>query len=58
MEGLEIPTHFAALGASNAVQLHGNLPHDRAELISEIDGILQKFSEDELSDYRKNLRHL
>lgn len=58
VEGLSIPTHFAALGASNAVQLHGNLPHDRAELISEIDGILRRFSEQELSDYRKNLRHL
>ena len=58
VEGLEIPTHFAALGASNAVQLHGNLPHDRAEIISEIDGILRKFSEEELSQYRKNLRNL
>lgn len=58
IKGLAIPTHFAALGASNLRHMHGNLPHDRAELLAEIDDILRQFSEDELSGYRKNLRHL
>ena len=37
IENLEIPTQFAALGASNAFQLHGSLPENEAELISAID---------------------
>ncbi|MDE5601306.1 MAG: radical SAM protein [Clostridia bacterium] len=55
---LTIKTHFAALGASNAVQLHGNLPYDRDELILSIDEVINRFGEDELKRYRKNLKHL
>ncbi|MDE7439966.1 MAG: radical SAM protein [Clostridia bacterium] len=58
INGLSIKTHFAALGASNAVQLHGNLPFDRAELISIIDEVINRFGEKELKRYRKNLKHL
>ena len=58
INGLSINTHFAALGASNAVQLHGNLPSDRAELISIIDEVINRFGEKELKRYRKNLKHL
>lgn len=58
INGLSIKTHFAALGASNAVQLHGNLPSDRTELITIIDEVINRFGEKELKRYRKNLKHL
>lgn len=58
INGLSIKTHFAALGASNAIQLHGNIPSDRAELISIIDEVINRFGEKELKEYRKNLKHL
>ena len=58
INGLSIKTHFAALGASNAVQLHGNLPSDREELLSVIDEVISRFGEQELKLYRKNLKHL
>lgn len=57
INSLTINTHFAALGASNAVQLHGNLPSERVTLISIIDQILS-IGEDELKLYRKNIKHL
>lgn len=58
INGLSIKTHFAALGASNAVQLHGNLPSDRTELVTIIDEVTNRFGEKELKRYRKNLKHL
>lgn len=58
VNGLTVKTHFAALGASNAVQLHGEIPRDRAELVSVIDEILCRFNESELEKYRKNLKRL
>ena len=58
IKGLSVKTHFAALGASNAVQLHGNLPSEKAELISVIDEVINRFGETELKRYRKNLKHL
>lgn len=58
VNGLDIKTHFAALGASNAVQLHGNIPSDKEELISIIDEVISRFGESELKKYRKNLKHL
>ncbi len=58
ISGLTIKTHFAALGASNAIQLHGNIPTDKNELIKIIDGFLNRFGETELKRYRKNLKHL
>ncbi len=57
INSLTINTHFAALGASNAVQLHGNLPFERAKLISIIDQVLS-IGESKLKRYRKNLKHL
>ena len=41
IEGLEIPTEFAALGASNAFQLYGVLPEDKPTLIATIDRIIE-----------------
>ena len=58
VQGLDIKTHFAALGASNAIQLHGNIPTDKDELIKIIDNFLNRFGETELKRYRKNLKHL
>lgn len=58
IENLEISTQFAALGASNAFQLHGSLPGDKATLITTIDKIIDTVGEEKLRDYRKNLRHL
>ncbi len=58
IENLDISTQFAALGASNAFQLHGFLPEDRAALITAIDKIIDTVGEEKLQDYRKNLRHL
>lgn len=58
VSGLSIHTHFAALGASNAVPLHGDLPVDRARLVAMIDEILTRFDEKDLLRYRKDLKHL
>lgn len=58
IESLDIATEFAALGASNAFQLHGTLPQDKAALVAAIDQIIDRVGEEKLRDYRKNLRHL
>lgn len=58
IQGLNIKTQFAALGASNALQLHGNLPTEKEKLIFEIDDFLNKHSEHDLMNYRKNLKSL
>lgn len=58
VQGLEIKTHFAALGASNVVPLHGDLPTDKNKLVAAIDEIINRFGESELKRYRKNLKHL
>ncbi|MDE5897355.1 MAG: radical SAM protein, partial [Clostridia bacterium] len=34
ISGLTVKTHFAALGSSNAGQLHGNIPAERADLLA------------------------
>ncbi len=58
LENLEIPTEFAALGASNAIQLQGKLPEDREALSTVLDKIIESGKEDDLREYRVNLRHL
>ncbi|MDE7120545.1 MAG: radical SAM protein [Oscillospiraceae bacterium] len=58
IELLDIPTHFAALGASNLFHLQGSLPREKADLIHEIDTILEKYDESVLRNYRVNLKHL
>lgn len=58
VENLQIPVEFAALGASNAFQLHGRLPKDRKKLLSTLDNIINNVNEEELRSYRKNLPHL
>ena len=58
LECLEIPTQFAALGASNAFQLQGTLPEDKEALAAALNKIIETVKEDDLREYRVNLRHL
>jgi len=58
IESLEIPTIFAAMGASNAYQIQGALPKDRAKLLSLLEGIIENGSEEELRRYRAGVNHL
>lgn len=58
VENLKIPTEFAALGASNAVQLQGYLPQDKEEILSVLDKIINSVSEEKLRAYRTHLPHL
>lgn len=57
-ENLDIPTYFAAMGASNAFQLRGRLPKDKKQLLDTVDRIISDVSEETLHHYRKNLPHL
>ncbi len=58
VEGLEIPTEFAAFGASNAFQFHGVLPEDKGKLLAFLDDVMENVGEDELRRYRESVRHL
>ena len=57
VERLEIPVIFAALGASNAVNMEGRLPEDRAGLLSALDKVIAQYSEADLRRYREGLPH-
>ncbi len=58
LQHLTVPTQFAALGASNAFQFQGTLPEDKAALAAALDKIIETVREDDLREYRVNLRHL
>ena len=58
LENLEIPTQFAALGASNAFQFQGTLPEDKDALAATLNKIIETVKEDDLREYRNNLPHL
>ncbi|MCI8284465.1 MAG: radical SAM protein [Firmicutes bacterium] len=58
VENLAIPVRFAALGASNIIQIQGELPDDKNKLTSLLDKIINDIGENELNNYRRNLRHL
>lgn len=58
IENLQIPTIFAAMGASNAYQFHGQLPKDKKRLLSFLDEIIGNVSEEELQQYRRSVYHL
>ena len=58
VEGLEIPTEFAALGASNAFQMRGVLPEDKEKLLAFLDDVIKNVGEDELRRYRESVHHL
>ncbi len=56
--GLEIPVWFAALGASNAVAVQGNLPGDRAAVLAVLEAARSPEREEALRRYRGSLTHL
>lgn len=58
IERLDIPVVFAALGASNAIYLQGRLPEDKEKLLKAVREIIENVTEEELINYRKNLRSL
>ncbi|MCI9502196.1 MAG: radical SAM protein [Hungatella sp.] len=58
VENLEIPTTFAAFGASNAFQMHGVLPEDKGKLLDFLDDVIKNVGEGQLRRYRKSVRHL
>lgn len=58
IQDLTIPVTFAAMGASNAFQLYGDLPKDREKLLASVDRIISEVGETQLRRYRKHLPHL
>lgn len=58
VENLEIPTIFAALGASNAFQMQSILPKDKGKLLAFLDDIIMNVGEERLKRYRESVRHL
>lgn len=58
VKNLTIPTYIAAMGASNAFQLRGQLPEDKQKLLTALDKIISEETEEDLSHYRKSLPHL
>lgn len=58
LQYLNIPTEFAALGASNAFQLQGVLPEDKNTLAAKLDRIIHTSQEETLQEYRRSLPHL
>ncbi len=58
VEHLEIPTVFAALGASNAFQMQAALPEDKEKLLALLDDVIKNVGEGELRRYRESVHHL
>lgn len=58
IDKLNIPVYYAALGASNAMQLQGHLPEDKDLLLSTLQQICQPENEAKLRRYRTQLKHL
>lgn len=58
VRNLNIPVWFAALGASNPIQIQGKLPEDKKKILSILDTIIRNANEEKLRYYRTNLRHL
>lgn len=56
--GLEIPTHFATLGASNAVWAEGELPREKGKVLAALEEVLARQDEGSLRLYRETLPHL
>lgn len=58
VKNLSIPVCFGALGASNAIPIQGILPKDKEKILSVLEQIINEIDEQELREYRTNLRHL
>ena len=55
---LEIVTRIATDGASNLVQVRGNLPEDKEKLVRNLEHLIHTVDEARLREYRVNLNHL
>lgn len=58
IENLSIKTRIVTDGASNLIQVRGNLPADKKKLVSYLDRLISTADEKALREYRVNLRHL
>ena len=58
VENLTINTRIVTDGASNLIQVRGNLPADKKKLIKHLEYQISNADEASLKEYRVNLRHL
>lgn len=58
IENLDIPVFFATLGASNAIFVQGQLPKDKAAMVTYLTKMYKTQNELDLQQYRTNLKHL
>lgn len=58
IENLKITTRIVTDGASNLIQVRGNLPKDKEKLIKHLKYHISNADEAALREYRVNLRHL
>lgn len=58
IKALNIDTYFATMGASNCINVQGQLPKDKDKMIKWLDEVIDSADEKELRRYRENLRHL
>lgn len=58
VRGLEIPTEFAMLGASNPLMLRGRLPEHREEIVEAIERVVRDVGEERLRAYRVGVKRL
>jgi len=58
IQSLDIPVYFATLGASNAIFVEGQLPNDKAEMVTYLEKMCKTENESELRHYRTHLEHL
>ena len=58
VENLTINTRIVTDGASNLIQVRGNLPADKKKLIKHLEYQFSNADEASLREYRVNLRHL
>jgi radical SAM superfamily enzyme YgiQ (UPF0313 family) len=58
IQNLTIPTRFVTDGASNLIQVRGELPRDQEKLADDLTELIETADEEALRNYRKNLQHL
>lgn len=55
---LDIPVRFETDGASNRIQIRGELPEDRERLTAGLERLIAETDEEDLRAYRVSLKHL
>ncbi|MBQ7840385.1 MAG: radical SAM protein [Lachnospiraceae bacterium] len=58
IENLTVPTRIVTDGASNLIQVRGNLPKEKDKLIKHLEHQITNADESLLREYRVNLKHL